>query len=106
MSSRFTLRANALSFIFFRTDFASTSASDFPGFTSAHAVMNPASSSQANRALSIGVSRRTPVQLGVRHDGAANFIGSAALFQNFIPFIGVVLRACPLLVIKIMWQVG
>src|SRR5580698_10570187 len=41
MSSRFTLRAKALSFIRFRTDFASTSASDFPGLTSAQAVMNP-----------------------------------------------------------------
>ena len=34
---------------------------DFPGLTSATAVMNPASSSQANRAFSIGVSRETPL---------------------------------------------
>jgi hypothetical protein len=34
--------------------------SDFPGLTSAHAVMNPASSSQAKSAFSIGVSRVTP----------------------------------------------
>ena len=61
MSSRCTLRAKALSFIFFRTDLASTSASDFPGFTSAQAVMNPASSSQANRVFSIGEMRATPL---------------------------------------------
>ncbi len=60
MSSRFTLRANALSFIFFRTDLASTSASDLPGFTRAQAVMNPASSSQAKSVFSIGVTRGTP----------------------------------------------
>src|SRR5262249_28475834 len=61
MSSRFTLRANALSFIFLRTDLASTSANDLLGFTSALAVMNPASSSQANNAFSILLSRFTPL---------------------------------------------
>ena len=60
MSSRFTFRANALSFIRLRTDFTSTSASDLPGLISATAVMNPASSSQANNAFSIAVSRDTP----------------------------------------------
>jgi len=47
MSSRFTLRAKALSFILFRTDLVSTWASDLPGLINATAVMNPASSSQA-----------------------------------------------------------
>src|SRR5579864_5457457 len=61
MSSRFTLRAKALSFILFRTDFTSTSASDLLGLISATAVMNPASSSQAKSAFSIGVSRGTPL---------------------------------------------
>ena len=61
MSSRFTLRAKALSFIRFRTDLVSTSASDLPGLIKATAVINPASSSQAKRAFSIGVSRVTPL---------------------------------------------
>src|SRR5579859_2110911 len=47
MSSRLTLRAKALSFIFLRTDLASTSASDLLGLTSAEAVMKPEISSQA-----------------------------------------------------------
>ena len=42
MSSRLTERAKALSFIRFRIDFASTSASDLVGFTSAVAVINAA----------------------------------------------------------------
>src|ERR1017187_10078394 len=61
ISSRFTLRAKALSFIRFRTDFASTSANDFPGLIRATAVMDPGSSSQAKRAFSMGGSRVTPV---------------------------------------------
>src|SRR5207302_1280657 len=81
MSSRLTLRANALSFIFFLTDFASTSARDFPGFTSAHAVMNPASSSQANRVFSIGVSRLTPVYLALGMMGRRIWSGQARLVR-------------------------
>ena len=52
MSSRFTPRANALSFIFFRTDETLTSWIDLVGLTKALAVRNPANSSQANKALS------------------------------------------------------
>ena len=61
MSSRLTERAKALSFIFLRTDLASTSASDLLGLTRALAVMNPASSSQAKSVFSIRVSRGTPL---------------------------------------------
>src|SRR5581483_819539 len=61
MSSRLTLRAKALSFIFLRTERASTSASDLLGLTSVMAVMNPASSSQAKRAFSRSVWRGTPL---------------------------------------------
>ncbi|TMC76303.1 MAG: helix-turn-helix transcriptional regulator [Chloroflexi bacterium] len=45
--SRLTARAKALSFIFFRTEVASTSRTAFEGFTSATAVTNPQSSSTA-----------------------------------------------------------
>ncbi|HAF11750.1 MAG TPA: hypothetical protein DCK98_16965 [Chloroflexi bacterium] len=45
--SRLTARAKALSFIFFRTDVASTSRTAFDGLTSATAVTNPQSSSTA-----------------------------------------------------------
>ena len=44
---RLTARANALSFIFLRTPAESSEESDFSGFTSAQAVTNPESSSQA-----------------------------------------------------------
>ena len=46
ISSRLIARANALSFSFLRTLFASTSAMLRPGFTYEHAVRKPASSSQ------------------------------------------------------------
>ncbi|TMG69819.1 MAG: helix-turn-helix transcriptional regulator [Chloroflexi bacterium] len=45
--SRLTARANALSFIFLRTDAASTSRTALDGFTSATAVTKPQSSSTA-----------------------------------------------------------
>src|ERR1035437_4506318 len=61
MSSRLTERAKALSFMRFRTDLASTSASDLLGLISAVAVMKPASSSQANSVFSRFDSRLTPV---------------------------------------------
>jgi hypothetical protein len=47
MSSRFTARAKALSFIFFFTAATSTSAMLFDGRTRATAVTNPLSSSTA-----------------------------------------------------------
>src|SRR5437763_12664802 len=47
MSSRLTLRANALSFSFFFTDAGFTSTIDLLGCTSAQAVRNPHSSSHA-----------------------------------------------------------
>src|SRR5260370_1427014 len=60
ISSRFTARAKALSFIFFFTPATSTSRIDLLGFTSAQAVKNPASSSHANNVLSKCDSRATP----------------------------------------------
>ena len=59
-SSRLTPFANALSFIFFLTDFASTSCTLFVGFTSAVAVISPVSSSTAKSARAMRVSRGTP----------------------------------------------
>src|ERR1035438_5162080 len=59
-SARLTPRAKALSFIFLRTLGTSTSAMALVGFTNAHAVRNPASSSQANKDLSRCVTRGTP----------------------------------------------
>ena len=58
--ARLTERANALSFILLRTDFASRVAS-LSGRTSAQAVVKPASSSHAKRTLASSVSRGTPV---------------------------------------------
>ena len=60
-SSRFTPRANALSFIRFTTDFASRSRTLLLGRTSDAAVTNPASSSQAKSVFSSRLSRVTPV---------------------------------------------
>src|SRR5579864_5556576 len=93
MSSRLTVRAKALSFIFLRTDFASTSANDFPGLTSAQAVMNPA----RTLAGDAGIFR-------VRHNRAANLVGIFALFQNFVAIVRMLLRAGILFVIEIVDQ--
>src|SRR5579864_498395 len=93
MSSRLTVRAKALSFIFLRTDFASTSANDFPGLTSAQAVMNPA----RTLAGDAGIFR-------VRHNRAANLVGIFALFQNFVALVRMLLRAGILFVIEIVDQ--
>jgi hypothetical protein len=60
MSSRFTFFANPVLFIFFLTESTCTPASFFSGVTSAQATRNPDSSSQANSALAMSVSRGTP----------------------------------------------
>ena len=59
MSSRLTLRANALSFSFFFTDDGFTSASAFDGCTRAQATRKPHSSSHAKSAFAIVVVRGT-----------------------------------------------
>src|ERR1044072_3577744 len=59
-SSRFTPRANALSFSFFFTEETSRSLKLLDGRTSAHATRNPHSSSTANNVFAIGVSPGTP----------------------------------------------
>src|SRR5687768_368761 len=59
-SSRFTPRANALSFSFFLTEDTSRSAKLFDGRTSAHATRNRHSSPTANSTLAICESRGTP----------------------------------------------
>ena len=60
-SSRFTARANALSFIRLITDAASRSRTLLLGRTSAAAVTNPAISSHANSVCSSRDSRGTPL---------------------------------------------
>src|SRR6185503_16687884 len=60
MSSRLTFFANPMLFIFFFTESTWTSASFFSGVTSAHATRNPDSSSHANSARAMSVSRGTP----------------------------------------------
>ena len=59
-SSRFTLRANALSLSFFFTEETFTSATRLLGCTRATAVINPTSSSTARMALSIRLLRSYP----------------------------------------------
>ncbi|HEX8688009.1 MAG TPA: hypothetical protein VF654_15975 [Pyrinomonadaceae bacterium] len=61
MSSRLTVRANALSLSFFLTEETSRSSRLFEGRTSAQATRKPHNSSVAKRARAIGVSRGTPV---------------------------------------------
>ncbi len=63
MSSRLTLRANALSFNFLRTDGYWTRATSRPGWTIATAITNPVSSSRAKSHLAIARFRGTPLKL-------------------------------------------
>ena len=81
-SSRFTPLANALSFIFFRTDFASTSWTLFVGFTSAVAVIRPESSSTANSVRAMRVSRGDAAVRRVAKNGLQNVLWPAALAQK------------------------
>src|SRR5262245_14144215 len=60
MSSRLTFRAKPALFIFFFTESTATEASFRSGVTSAHATRNPDSSSHANSARAMSVSRGTP----------------------------------------------
>jgi len=60
-ASRLTPRANALSLSFFFTDLTFTSATAVSGRTKAQAVRKPVSSSTANNARAIAVSRGTPM---------------------------------------------
>src|SRR5207253_8472061 len=62
-SSRFTPRANALSLSFFFTEATSRSPQLLDGRTSAQATRKPHSSSTANNAFAIVVSRGTPLKL-------------------------------------------
>ena len=82
MSSRFTARAKALSFIFFSTPFTSTSRIDLVGFTSAQAVRNPASSSQANSARSRCDSRRHAGVVRMRQDRVQHRLRPSLLAQR------------------------
>jgi len=50
-----------------------------------------------------GVARYAGV-LGVGHDGAADFVGVAAFFQDFVAFVGMFFRGGIFLVIEIMDQ--
>src|SRR5882672_3062096 len=61
ISSRFTDRAKLFDFILRNTESGVTSASVFPGCTSAVAVIIPQSSSEAKSAFAIGVERGVPV---------------------------------------------
>ena len=81
-SSRFTPRANALSFIFFRTERASTSCTLRDGRTSAVAVIRPVSSSTANSALAMRVHARNAGIVGVPEDGLEDVLGPAARAQD------------------------
>ena len=82
MSSRLTARAKALSFIFFSTPFTSTSRIDLVGLTSAHAVRKPASSSQANSALSRCESGSHAGVVGMGQDRVQHRLRPALLAQR------------------------
>ena len=81
-SSRFTARAKALSFNFFRTDFPSTSWMLRDGFTYEHGRRNPESPSQANSVFSISESGLTPVKSASERIARRISPGKAAFLQN------------------------
>ena len=102
MSSRFTLRAKALSFILFRTDFTSTSASDLPGLIRATGGDESGEFVAGEESFFHGRVAGDAAVLGVRHDGAADFVGVSALFQNFVAFVGMLFEAGPALVVEVV----
>jgi len=83
--SRFTLRAKALSFIFFRTDLASTSASDFPGFDQRACGDEARQLSAGEESLLHGACPGHGGIFGMRMMARADFIGIASSFQDSLP---------------------
>ena len=77
-----TPRANALSFIFFRTDRASTSCRLFDGRTSAVAVISPVSSSTANSVFAISVRAVRRCIVAWPRIACSTSLGTAALAQD------------------------
>ena len=104
MSSRFTLRAKALSFILFRTDLVSTSASDLPGLIKRDSGDEAGEFVAGEESLFHGRVAGHAGVFGVRHDGAADFVGVSALFQDLVALVRMVLEAGPAFVIEVVNQ--
>ena len=102
MSSRFTLRAKALSFI-------RLSDRLHVNFGKRLAGLDQGNSGDESRKFVAGeerfLHRRIAGDAGVfrmRHDGAADFVGVAALLEDFVAFVGMFFGRGPALVIEIV----
>src|SRR5881227_3757998 len=106
MSSRLTLRAKALSFIFLRTDLASTSARDLPGFHQCGGGNEPGQLVAGEQCLLHGRHPGHVGIIGMGEDGAAHLFRISALFEDIVSHERVLGRRGIFFIIEVVQQAG